>query len=95
MKLPGKGKSAKDWLPLTVTGEIFRDAIRELTEDVSGLKPGSTGGWLREWNKARAALYWSLSEEQHEEIEDICDRWNATGIPGAQKKKHASSLCAF
>ena len=70
-----------------MAGEVFRSAISALTEDVSGIRPGSTQGWLREWRKARDAIYWSLTDEQHDEIEEICDQWNATGTSGAQKKK--------
>ena len=40
VKLPGKGKSARDWTPLGVAGVVFHDAISSLTEDVSGLKHG-------------------------------------------------------
>lgn len=79
-----------DWTPLGVCGEVYKDAINDLIEDVTGLKPGDTNGWLAEYPKARGALYWKLTQGEHDEIERICDQWNLTGIPKDKKKKYTA-----
>lgn len=85
VKLPGKGANT-DWTPLTVCGDIYKEAISDLITDVTGLSP-SDANWIAEYSKARSAIYYSLSEEDNEVLEDLCEKWNRSGIPLDQKKK--------
>lgn len=87
VKLPGRGGSMPDWQPLTVCGEVYSTAIKDLIEDLSGLTPADKGAWIAEYPKARAAIYYSLSEDEREEMETLCEQWNRTGIPPGQKLK--------
>lgn len=85
VKLPGKGRTALDWTPMTVCGEVYKDAIKELIRDMTGLTTSNKRGWIAEYPKARAALFHSLSADERKEVETIALMWNRTGIPASKK----------
>lgn len=87
MKLPGKGKNNLDWTPLTACGEIYKGAIEDMILDATGLEPGGSQGWIAEYTKARAVIYYSLTDDEHDEVVRVSEQWNLTGIPKDQKKK--------
>ena len=75
------------WTEIMVCGEVYGEAIKELTTEVTGLAAGSKDGWITEYNKARAALYYTLTDEEREAIAEVCEAWNASGTPKEVKKK--------
>ncbi|VDB99994.1 unnamed protein product [Peniophora sp. CBMAI 1063] len=93
VRLPGKGRSRLDWTVLGVCGEVYKGVISDLVEEVSGLKPGAKKGWLTEYKRARAAVYYSLTEEERTEVQVLCKQWNRTGIPLSIKKKQYDRNC--
>ena len=51
------------------------------------MTPGSKGGWVNEWKKGRAAMYYSLSDEERAELDQVCDQWNLGGLSAGEKKR--------
>ena len=88
VKLPRPKKHIREWTPLTVCGEVYKHAIYELTTDVSRLTPSDQRGWLAEFQKARKAYFYLLSDEQHEELEVLAGKWERNGVPKPLKKKY-------
>lgn len=86
VRLPGK-KSAPLWDDIGVCGEVYAEAIKDLIADVTELAAGTTDGWIAEYPKARAAIWYTLSEEERAAIETIRKTWNRTGLPKLVKKK--------
>ena len=85
VKLPGEKENK--WTEELVCGVVYEDAIKDLVEEMSRLKAGSKDGWIAEYPKARAAIYYTLSDEDREAVGDVCKAWNRGGIPKTVKKK--------
>ena len=75
------------WTPAMVCGEVYQQAIKDLTEEMTRLPSGSKEGWITEYNKASAAIFHTLSAEERATVTEICDAWNTTGIPKELKAK--------
>lgn len=88
VKLPGKGKGSLAWTPLTVCSEVYKSAILDMVKDVANVTPSDTDTFLTQYNKAKKAMFYSLSKDQVDEMEKICKQWNRTGIPLKLKKKY-------
>ncbi|KZV62305.1 hypothetical protein PENSPDRAFT_670448 [Peniophora sp. CONT] len=85
VKLPRASSGV--WTPLAVCSEVYKNAVNDLVEQVSGCKPGTRGGWISEYPKGRRAFYRRLSEEQRAELDRIAKQWNRTGTPKSAKLK--------
>ncbi|VDB91627.1 unnamed protein product [Peniophora sp. CBMAI 1063] len=91
LRLPGEKK--KSWNEMDVCGDVYEDAIVDLCNELTGLAAGSKDGWIAEYPKARAAIYYSLTDEEREAIQTLCESWNRTGIPKGMKKKKNAKHC--
>lgn len=85
VELPGG--NANFWTDITVCGEVYKDTIKDLCEDLTEMVAGDKAGWIAEYNKARAAIWFSLSAEEREGVQSLVKTWNRTGIPKEVKKK--------
>lgn len=85
VKLPRASSGV--WSTLAVCSEVYKSAINELVEEVSGCKPGTRGGYISEYSKARQAFFLRLSDAQRGELERIAKQWNRTGTPKSAKLK--------
>lgn len=86
VKVPGRGKQAIQWDALKVCGDVYKATIAELIEDVAGLVHGDKL-WISEYKKALAAVFYSLTEEERDMIDAVCEKWNSNGLPKELKKK--------
>ena len=75
------------WTELLVCGEVYADAIKELTSEMTGMVAGSKDGWITEYNKGRAAIYHTLTDEERDAISELCESWNGSGTPKEVKRK--------
>ncbi|VDC03131.1 unnamed protein product [Peniophora sp. CBMAI 1063] len=81
---PGDRKS--EWDPVQACGHVYVDTIHELITEVSGLRHGDQY-WIREYKKARLVLYYSLSDEDRNDLDTLVFEWNKNGLPPEQKRR--------
>ena len=86
IKLPGNEDTK--WNDLNVCGVVYAEAISDLCTQLTALASGDKGGWITEYKKARAAIYYTLTDEERESVADLCEAWNRGTIPKPVKKKY-------
>lgn len=85
---PGHGDS---WTPLKVCGQVYKASINQLISDVTGMAPNDKQ-WLSEYQKARSAVWYSLSDDERQQVELLYEKWTRTGLPKPVKKKYRFRL---
>ncbi|VDC03288.1 unnamed protein product [Peniophora sp. CBMAI 1063] len=81
-----KGSNKLDWDPLSVCSDVYGHIAAQMVHEVAGIQHGHQY-WLRKYNKANTALYYSLSDGQRTQVEFLANEWNKNGLPKEMKKR--------